>query len=94
MIRRILFFLAALLAAFWWLRRGKRTSRDATAQKRGAPEAADPMVRDRVCNTFLPRSRALVVHSGGEDLFFCSKACREKHSAAQKGPLNNSKQTS
>ena len=84
-MRRILFFLAALLAAYWWLRRGRRTRRDATAQPRAASDAADPMVRDRVCNTFLPRSRALVVHSGGEDLFFCSPACREKHSAAEKG---------
>lgn len=83
-MRRILFFLAALLAAYWWLRRGRRTPRDATAQPRAVSDA-DPMVRDRVCNTFLPRSRALVVHSGGEDLFFCSPACREKHSSAEKG---------
>jgi len=34
------------------------------------------MVRDKVCDTFLPRSRALVVHRDGEDWFFCSEACR------------------
>ena len=84
MIRRLLLFLAALLAAIWWLRRGKRSKRDRAPRRRGAPSSADPMVRDRVCNTFLPRSRALVVQSGGEDLFFCSEACREKHSAAEK----------
>jgi len=36
------------------------------------------MVRDRVCNTFLPRSRALSLHAGGEEHFFCSDACRAK----------------
>ena len=84
-MRRILLFLAALLAAFWWLRRGKRTQPDTPAPTRGAPDATDPMVRDRVCNTFLPRSRALVVQTGDGELFFCSTACREKHSAPKKG---------
>ena len=84
-MRRILLFLAALLAAFWWLRRGKDSARDTTAPARGTPNAADPMVRDRVCNTFLPRSRALVVRRAGEELFFCSKSCLEKQSAAEKG---------
>ena len=85
MMRRLFFFLAALLAAVWWLRRNRRSSRrDATPGSRSAPDSVDPMVRDRVCNTFLPRSRALVVHAGSEELFFCSAACRDKHSAAEK----------
>jgi hypothetical protein len=84
-MRRILLFLAALLAAFWWLRRGKRSASDSPAPTRGAPNTADPLVRDRVCNTFLPRSRALVVQQAGEDLFFCSKSCLEKHSVPGKG---------
>ena len=79
-MRRIFLFLAVLLAAFWWLRRATRSARDSSVRPRGA---VDPMVRDRVCNTFLPRSRALVVQTGGEDLFFCSTACRERHSAAE-----------
>ena len=83
-MRRLFLFLAALLAAIWWLRRGRRSKQDTTSGRRAAPDSADPMVRDRVCNTFLPRSRALVLHVGGEDLFFCSEACRDKHSAAEK----------
>ncbi len=87
MIRRLLVLLAALLAAIWWMRRGKRKSRNEPERRRGAPQGgtADPMVRDRVCNTFLPRSRAITAGSGDEELFFCSEACREKHFAAQKG---------
>ncbi|NIM62948.1 MAG: hypothetical protein GTO30_15265 [Acidobacteria bacterium] len=69
------------------MRRNKRKPESAAAPRRGAPRAGsgDPMVRDRVCNTFLPRSRAIVAAEGGEELFFCSEACREKHFAAQKG---------
>jgi YHS domain-containing protein len=39
-------------------------------------EDGGPMVRDRVCNTFLPRSRALRLEFSGEEQFFCSEACR------------------
>ncbi len=40
-------------------------------------EAVD-MVRDRVCNTFVPRRRALAASIGGHDEFFCSPACRDR----------------
>ena len=36
------------------------------------------LVRDRVCNTFLPRSQALVAAVGGETAFFCSATCRDR----------------
>lgn len=87
MIRRLLLFLAALVAAIWWMRRSRRKPAAGSAARRSVPEdaAADPMVRDRVCNTFLPRSRAITAGSGENELFFCSEACREKHFASQKG---------
>ena len=34
------------------------------------------MVRDRVCNTFLPRTSALAERVGGETHYFCSESCR------------------
>jgi hypothetical protein len=34
-------------------------------------------VRDRVCNTFVPRSRALSAMVAGEAQHFCSAACRD-----------------
>jgi hypothetical protein len=40
--------------------------------------AATELVRDRVCNTFLPRERALVAKVGGREEHFCSAACRDK----------------
>ena len=48
---------------------------------RGAPPprpAATEMVRDRVCDTFLPRSRALVAVIDGREQHFCSPECRDR----------------
>ena len=48
--------------------------------KRAKPAASDgAMVRDRVCNTFLPRDRALTASVGGEEHFFCSERCRRSY---------------
>jgi hypothetical protein len=50
--------------------------------------AADPrgratdMVRDRVCDTFLPRARALVATVDGREQYFCSSQCRDRARAA------------
>jgi hypothetical protein len=41
------------------------------------------MVRDRVCNTFLPRDRALTALIHGEEAHFCSAACRDRALALQ-----------
>ena len=38
---------------------------------------ATEMVRDRVCDTFLPRARALVAVVAGREEYFCSRECRE-----------------
>jgi hypothetical protein len=39
--------------------------------------SARELVRDRVCNTFLARDRALVATIAGEVEHFCSAACRD-----------------
>lgn len=59
-----------LLAGF--LRRGRRT---------GAPDSGVEMVRDRMCNTFLPRHRALRAVIAGREEHFCSEACRDRAAA-------------
>lgn len=42
------------------------------------PRPLEDLVRDRVCNTFVPRSRALLAVVDGRDEHFCSAACRDK----------------
>jgi YHS domain-containing protein len=43
---------------------------------------ATEMVRDRVCDTFLPRARALVAVVDGRERYFCSRECRERATGA------------
>jgi hypothetical protein len=43
------------------------------------------MVRDRVCNTFLPRERALTAVVAGREMHFCSAACRDRALALPAG---------
>ena len=49
---------------------------------RGAARAAGPrdqdLVRDRICNTFLPRERAIHALVNGHEEHFCSTACRDQ----------------
>jgi len=53
------------------------------------PPAAGPsgveMVRDRVCNTFLPRERAFTANVGGREMHCCSAACRDRALALPTG---------
>jgi hypothetical protein len=48
-----------------------------------APGSGREMVRDRICNTFLPRERALMAVVGGVEEPFCSAACRDRALAPQ-----------
>ena len=80
-LMRLLQLLAALLVLRLLVRfvvgfvRGL-TSKDAEPSRGDA--AATDLVRDRVCNTFLPREQALVAKLGGREEHFCSTACRDK----------------
>jgi hypothetical protein len=53
-----------------------------TAPGRPRVPGAVDLVRDRVCNTYLPRERALVAVVGGRTEHFCSPACRDRATPA------------
>jgi hypothetical protein len=42
------------------------------------PRPLEELVRDRVCNTFVPRSRAVAAVVAGVEEYFCSAACRDQ----------------
>ena len=52
----------------------------------GAPRPSsrqtEDLVRDRICNTYVPRSRALTEKVAGREEYFCSEACRDKARAS------------
>ena len=45
-----------------------------------APRSAGPtdLVRDRVCNTFVPRERSIRATVAGQEEHFCSAGCSDK----------------
>jgi YHS domain-containing protein len=45
---------------------------------RAPSRKAEDLVRDPVCNTYVPRSRALTAVVEGREAYFCSEACRER----------------
>ena len=46
------------------------------------PSTGTEMVRDLVCNTFIPRERALRATVGGRESYFCSSECRARAQSA------------
>ena len=58
--------------------------RPAAPGPRQAPRVrgAEDLVLDRVCQTYVPRSRALVARVNGREEPFCSPACRDRALAA------------
>jgi hypothetical protein len=71
-------FLAVLFFVRLALRFLAAVVRGASTPKAPAGEIADDLVRDRVCNTFLPRARALYADVQGQRAYFCSESCRER----------------
>jgi YHS domain-containing protein len=67
-VRLVFRFLAGLL-------RGRETR-----VPPGSPQAHD-LVRDPVCQTHVPRDRAVRGTSEGNEAFFCSVACRDRAQA-------------
>lgn len=77
---RQLFLVLIVFGLVWLARRVFGSARPvggATRPQRVPPAGEGEMVRDRVCNTFLPRSRAVSAEIDGQRHFFCSERCRQ-----------------
>ncbi len=56
---------------------GRRAAADAARRM----AAGEDLVRDPVCDTYVPRSTAVAAAAGGETRLFCSRACAERFRA-------------
>ena len=87
-MRRLLGFLILFGALALLLRHlarmafGPARSRSARAS---GPALHGELVRDRVCNTFLPREMAIRRGSPDGILYFCSESCLERHTSGAAG---------
>ena len=64
-------------SVFARLRMGAVVPRD-----RPRVRAAEDLVLDRVCHTYVPRARAITARISGREEPFCSAACRDQALAA------------
>ena len=48
-----------------------------------ADQIEDIMVKDPYCEVYFPKREGVHLKVDGEDLYFCSKACRDKFIAAR-----------
>ena len=76
-ILRLLAFLVLLRFLFRFVGAIVRGYREADARDAAGARSRD-LVRDRVCNTFLPKDRALTAMVRGHEEHFCSAACRDR----------------
>lgn len=91
MIRSVMYFIYGLIVLMLvrtvmrWVGRtfGEMTEgRPPGGRGRSSPRLAEDLVRDPVCNTYVPRSRALTATVNGHHEHFCSEGCRDKARAA------------
>ena len=70
--------LLLLLGLAWLVSRILRVRPRKAPVRRDVARPEGEMVRDRVCNTFLPESSALASTIAGETHYFCSERCRRQ----------------
>lgn len=85
-MRRIITILALGLVIYLL----RRLARHREARARPAPlrpeAGGQPLVRDRICNTYLPEAGAIRLHHLDQWHFFCSATCRDRFLERQPAP--------
>ena len=62
----ILYLVLKVLIGFSYLSRQRRKQRE---------EMGGEMVQDPVCETYIPKGRAIEKNAGGQTVYFCSQQC-------------------
>jgi YHS domain-containing protein len=58
-------------------RTAKPSVHQQAAERRAAGEIDDIMVKDPSCGVYFPQKDGIHLRHAGEDLYFCSEACRD-----------------
>jgi YHS domain-containing protein len=78
-IRLLIFVIVAVLVyrAFKsWVDQGQKTK--VMRNDRTPLQADDVMRQDPQCGVYISQRDAVVLHHNGEELYFCSEACKDK----------------
>ncbi|MGQ9673402.1 MAG: hypothetical protein ACUVV5_09755 [Candidatus Aminicenantales bacterium] len=65
-------YLIYLVIRFLFPQKHRRSAHQPPGQPSGM------MVKDEMCNTYLPREDAILENIDGKEYFFCSRECRQK----------------
>ncbi len=57
----------------------KKSYQNEVSQNQEMRQIDDVMVQDPYCRVYLPRKDAVHVRHKGQDLYFCSEACKENY---------------
>ncbi len=57
------------------------SSQQRTMQGNAAGEINDDMVKDPYCGMYFAKRDGVLLRHQGEDIYFCSEACRDKYSS-------------
>jgi uncharacterized protein len=76
-----LFFIVVVLYIAYFLFRVYRSLTRAGTKPSPPPRIEGEMVKDDVCNTYIPREEAIREVRDGREVFFCSEECRRKSRA-------------
>ncbi len=76
---RLILYLILLVTIYWVVRRAIGSPR------RRIPDAdpGEDLVRDPVCECYIPKSQSFAVSVRGKKLFFCSEDCYRKYLASR-----------
>jgi uncharacterized protein len=73
-----LFFIVIVLYIAYFLFRVYRSLTRVGTKPSPPPRIEGEMVKDDVCNTYIPREEAIREVRDGREVFFCSEECRRK----------------
>ena len=62
-----------------WMFPNARSQKNVSGRATG--EIDDVMIKDPYCGAYFPRRDAVHLNFGGNDLYFCSKECRDQYMA-------------
>ncbi len=69
---------AFLAYIIYWLYRFFKAVNKGSKSPRVSKRSSGIMVKDEMCNTYLPKEDALKANYAGKVYYFCSKECRQK----------------
>lgn len=75
---RLIFYAVLIYFAYAVYRAYKALTRPRPAAAPPPREIQGVMVKDDVCNTYIPKEEAIREVRDGQERFFCSEACRKK----------------